>query len=638
MTLHLTSAPSVRRVLAASILLGQATWLLMLTGCANPALRSADELAQAGRHREALELIEEAGQVDPKDRDLQLARIRHRERAASQLAVQTEMLRQAGKLAEAQALLEQLKSIDPRNPRLPGLVAEVARAQRQERLLAEARSALQAGRLDHAEARARDILGESPSHPAARQLLLQLAERQSKEGAGLPTELAPAFQRPVTLEFRDAPLRNVFEALARTSNLNFVFDREVRADSRVTVYLKNVSIDEALRVVLSTQQLDRKVLNGETLLIYPNSPNKQRELQDLQSRTLYLGNTSAKEAEKLVKTIAKVRDVHVDERVNALVIRDTPEVLRLVERLLASVDIPEPEVMLEVEVLEVASDAMDAIGLQWAEQLQYGLPGGAGTVLTGQRGDFRAMVANPLVTATLRGTSGSSNLLANPRIRVRNREKAKVQIGEKLPIFTTTSAINIGVSTSVSYLDVGLKLDVEPTVGTDNEVGLKIALEVSNLLGQVSGPSGSVAYQVGTRLTNTALRLADGETQIISGLISDEDRRTAAGVPGLSRLPVAGALFGLRSNTQSKTEIVLLLTPRIIRGMAVPDASFTRVPAGNEANPGAFHTQLRPGGKAGVGWSGGAAAATVPARAPVPAPPVRAPAAVGAASADGNED
>ena len=228
-----------------------------------------------------------------------------------------------------------------------------------------------------------------------------------------------------------------------------------------------------------------------------------------------------------------------------------------------------------------------------------------------------------MVTATLRGTSGSTNLLANPRIRVRNREKAKVQIGEKLPVFTTTSSINIGISTSVSYLDVGLKLEVEPQIGTDNDVGLKLALEVSNILGQVTGPSGSVAYQVGTRLTNTSLRLADGETQIISGLISDEDRKTAAGVPGLSRLPVAGSLFGLRSNNQSKTEIVLLLTPRIVRGMAVPDTSLTRLPAGNDANPGAFHTGLRGTNRAAQTAASGPAAAALPA--PRQAPPSRAP-------------
>ena len=177
---------------------------------------------------------------------------------------------------------------------------------------------------------------------------------------------------------------------------------------------------------------------------------------------------------------------------------------------------------------------------------------------------------------------------------MRNREKARVHIGEKLPIFTTTSTANVGVSASVSYLDIGLKLDVEPVIGLDNDVTIRVAMEVSNLLRQVPGPAGSLAYQVGTRVTSTSLRLADGETQVISGLINDEDRRSSAGVPGLATLPVVGALFGLNSTTRNKTEVVLLITPRILRVLNLPDAAITRMPGGTDASPGAFSTQIRP--------------------------------------------
>ncbi|MCA1416939.1 hypothetical protein I6F30_38340, partial [Bradyrhizobium sp. NBAIM20] len=133
-----------------------------------------------------------------------------------------------------------------------------------------------------------------------------------------------------------------------------------------------------------------------------------------------------------------------------------------------------------------------------------------------------------------------------PKIRVRNRDKAKVHIGQKLPVFTTTT--NFGGSTSVaasvSYLDIGLKLDVEPSIQLDNDVVIKVGLEVSNLIRQVTGPGGTTAYEIGTRNTSTTLRLADGETQVLAGLINDEDRKSAVGIPGLSRLPVLGRLFG----------------------------------------------------------------------------------------------
>ena len=516
-----------------------------------------------------------------------------RERSAAQLVQQTEALRAAGRLDEAGALLDRLAALQPQHARLPALRTELDRAHRHDRLLAQARQALAGGKPALAEEKLRDVALEHPGHPGLRPLQMRLSDLQLRD-TEIQT-LGPAFQKPVSLEFRDAPLRSVFEALSRSAGVNFVFDREVRNDLRITAFLRNTTLDEAMRVVLGSNQLDRKLLNADTVLVFPATAAKQREHQELITRTLYLANADVKQAQNLARTIAKVRDVFIDERLNVMVFRDTPEVVRLVERLVASIDLPEPEVMLEVEVLEVATDRLDAIGLQWPDAIKFGLPASAGDMVDlGQRGSFRGSIANPALVATLRGTSGSANLLANPKIRVRNREKAKVHIGEKLPIFTTTSSVNVGVSSSVSYLDVGLKLDVEPSIGLDNEVAIRIGLEVSNLLRPVSGPAGSVAYQVGTRVTTTTLRLADGETQIISGLINDEDRRSAVGVPGLSGMPVLGALFGLNSSTRNKTEVVLLITPHVVRNLLLPDAALTRMPAGNDASPGAFSTQMRP--------------------------------------------
>jgi general secretion pathway protein D len=435
----------------------------------------------------------------------------------------------------------------------------------------------------------------------------------------------------VTLEFRDAPLRQVFEALARSSGINFVFDKDVRADARVTVFLRGVTLDEALRVILGTQQLDRKLLNESSVLIFPNTAAKQREHQELITRTLYLTNADVKQVQAMVRTIAKVRDIHIDERLNLLIVRDTPEVLRFVEKLIASVDLPEPEVMLEVEVMELATDQVDALGLQWPETINYGLPaldslGQAVGQVTGQvflneRRGFRGSIANPALVATLRGTAGNSNILANPKIRVRNRDKAKVHIGQKLPVFTTTTNFtgSTSVAASVSYLDIGLKLDVEPTVQLDNDVVIKIGMEVSNLIRQVTGPGGTTAYEIGTRNTATVLRLADGETQVLAGLINDEDRKTAAGIPGLSRIPLLGRLFGTQTDTRNKTEVVLLITPRVVRNLAVPDASLTRLASGVDASPGAYSTLLRREARVGVGPSGGGsqtASATASAAAP----------------------
>ncbi|MBB4842747.1 general secretion pathway protein D [Paucibacter oligotrophus] len=578
----------------------------LLAACANPALRQAEELSRANQMPQAYAVLGEALKQAPQDHALRAAQLRLQNQLVSRLLIQIEGLRAGGRWEEMGEAMQQLRELDPKHPRLAWFEAELKRGPRQELKLQAARAALREGKLERAEALGREILVESPQHVGARLLLSQAAQARPLEAQS--TEMGPAFQKPVTLEFRDAPLRQVFEALARSSNINFVFDKDVRADARVTIFLRNVSLDEAMRVLLSTQALDRKMLNDSSVLIFPNTAGKQREHQELITRTLYLTNADVKQVQAMVRTIAKVRDIHIDERLNLMVVRDTPEVMRLVEKLIASVDLPEPEVMLEVEVLEMSTDRADALGLKWPDTVQYGLTGVTGQVELGRRNEFRASIANPAVVATLRGSAGDVNILANPKIRVRNHEKAKVHIGEKLPVFTTTSSINIGVASSVSYLDVGLKLDVEPTIQLDNDVSIKVGLEVSNLISEVLGPSDSKAYRIGTRVTSTTLRLNDGETQVLAGLINDEDRRTATGIPGLSAMPVVGRLFGVTQDNRTKTEIVLLITPRIVRNLALPDAAYTRLASGTDASPGAFSSLLRPKAQVGVGPAGGAGA------------------------------
>ncbi|MCE4537073.1 general secretion pathway protein GspD [Pelomonas sp. P7] len=607
--------------------------VVLLTACANPALRQAEDLGRSNQWPAALRVLDDALAQDPTDPQLRAAQVRAREQATARLLMQIEALRIAHRWDEAKALLTQLAAADAKHPRLEALNAEIERGRRQETQLAAGRAALKEGRLERAEGIASDILAESPQHPGARLLASQVAQARPLESA--VGELGPAFQKPVTLEFRDAPLRQVFEALARGSSINFVFDKDVRSDARVTVFLRGVTLDEALRVILNTQQLDRKLLNDSTVLVFPATSAKQREHQELITRTLYLTNADVKQVQAMVKTIAKVRDIHIDERLNLLIVRDTPEVVRLVEKLIATVDLPEPEVMLEVEVMELATDQVDALGLQWPEEVQLGVSDASGQipsrVFIGGRNPFnlRASIANPAIVATLRGTSGNVNLLANPKIRVRNHDKAKVHIGQKLPVFTTTTNFtgSTSVAASVSYLDVGLKLDVEPTIQLDNDVIIKIGLEVSNTIRQAVGPGGTTAYEIGTRTTATTLRLADGETQVLAGLINDEDRKSAAGIPGLSRIPVLGRLFGTTTDTRNKTEVVLLITPRIVRNLAIPDASLTRLPSGTDASPGAFSSLLRREAKAGVALSGAAGgAATVIPSLPAPvAPPAAAP-------------
>jgi len=201
------------------------------------------------------------------------------------------------------------------------------------------------------------------------------------------------------------------------------------------------------------------------------------------------------------------------------------------------------------------------------------------------------LMTSPALATTLNlmMQDGTTNLLASPRIRVRNREKAKVMIGDRVPVITNAvTPVSTGtpvVTGNVQYMDVGMKLEVEPEIHLDNDISIKVHLDVSSIVKQIDNPiSGTQAYQIGTRNASTVLRLRDGETQVLAGLISDEDRKTANKVPGLGQLPILGRLFSDDGSNTSKTEIILSITPRIVGKKAMPDAREVEYWSGTEAN------------------------------------------------------
>lgn len=580
----------------------------LVAGCANPAIEDARRLAGTGQHEAALQKLDEASRKDQSDRQLRNEVLMQRDATVGYLVYLADAARAAGRLDEVANVLKRMEAAAPQHPRVAWLKTELNRLERHQRLMVDAQRQLDARAYERTDAALQTVLSEDPGNGKARAMknkLSELRETQSRKQATL--QLATA-NKPVTLEFREASVRTVFETLARAADVNFVFDKDVRGDAKVTLFLKNTTVDEAMRVILSTQQLSAKLLNDTTVLVFPATQQKQRDLLDTVTRTFYLVNADPKQALSLVRTVAKTRDIFVDERLNLLVVRDTPEVVRLVERLIQSIDLADPEVMLELEVMEVSNNQLNSLGLSWPTTVSYGVPGSSAplTTLTG----LQSFTTNPLAIATLRASHDTTNILANPKIRARNREKAKVLLGEKLPVFTSTSTPNNGSNTiavSINYVDVGLKLDVEPQVQLDNDVTIKVALEVSSITNKITGPGDSFAYQVGTRQASTTLRLRDGETQILAGLINDSESRSSSGIPGLHDMPIAGRLFGLTTNEHKKSEIILLVTPHIVRNVIQPGSAASFMPSGTESQPGAPALILRDEARmSGLGAGGGA--------------------------------
>jgi general secretion pathway protein D len=566
---------------------------LALAACATQErFKEARYEMQAGREEEGLARLKQELDRNPNDVELRNYYERHKTVATQRYLTFGDNARAAGQLDRAEDAYSRAAEIDPDNAHAAAGMKAIEMDRRHAALFTEAQKLAKDGDEVGAQKKLKEILAQNPANREASAALRSLEEKEVKKEAA--PKLNASLQKPITMEFRDAPLRQVFELISKQTGLNFIFDKDVPPDTKATVYVRDSSIDEVIRFVLVTNQLERKVLNDNTVLIYPNTPAKNRDYKDLVMRSYYLTNADVKQTANMVRQLLKTRDLFIDEKLNLLVIRDTPEAIAVADKLIANQDKSEPEVMMEVEVLEVGENLLTQLGIEWPGRIAAGLQGAGGTPgqLTGHElthmnsGLVQVTVTDPLVALNLRQQVGRTNVLANPRIRAKNREKAHIHIGDKVPVITTTAGATGFVSESVNYLDVGLKLDVEPNVYLDNEVGIKVGLEVSNVGGQIKTSSGTIAYQVGTRNTSTTLRLRDGETQVLAGLISNEDRRTTSQVPGLANLPVLGRLFQSKDDTATKTEVVLLITPHVIRNIQRPDVHMEQFNSGTEAGLG----------------------------------------------------
>ena len=576
--------PTLARCLLPAVL------AILLSGCAaQMAYREGNELVAQDKVEAGLLKYREAVAAEPANVVYKTAYLQVREAATNRILPQADRELADGKPELAVEDYRRVLAIDPLNERARAGLQQVDADRRHGVMLQEARTALERKDYDSAKTKLTAILTERPTYEPARQMLADVNEKiaaNSPEAA-----LAAAFRSPISLEFRDAPLKQIFEVIARHSGLNFLFDKDVKTDTRASIFLKNSTVEAAVYYLLMTNQLERQVMDGNTILIYPNIAAKQKEYQEMTVKTFYLANAEAKSIGNTLKTILKSKDVVVDEKLNLVILRDTPEAVKLASQLVALQDVPEAEVMLDVEVLEVQRNRLLDLGIDWPTSVALTpLTTTAGSAITIDQlhhlDSTTIGVTGIAGSITASKTDGDSDTLAAPRIRVRNKEKAKVVIGDKLPTITTTISSGVGgfASESVNYVDVGLKLDVEPTIYLNNEVGIRISLEVSNLVDTVTTKGGTTAYRIGTRSASTMLQLKDGENQVLAGLIKNEDRSSSTKLPGVGDLPILGRLFGSQQDTRNKTEVVLSITPHLIRNLQRPPASSSEFSAGTEAS------------------------------------------------------
>lgn len=580
--------PLKRSKSCGSLMMALALPLILLTGCASARLhREGLNLVADGHGQQGVALLAEAAEREPSNPRYRMDWVVQRERLVREWLTDARNHQDAGRWAPAEAAYRRILSVERSNARAAEGLRQLSRDRQFEPLFERAQAAFDAGDLEGALKEVAPVQAEDRKNPRLKSLLHRIGEAQA-----LSLHASPRFEipkpEPVSLQYHDASVRNIFEALSRMCGLKFILDQDVRPDLRTSIALDNVPPQDAIDLLLQVAQLRKKVLGPETLLIYPDNAEKIRQHEDLLVRGFYLGNTEAKQAEALLRTLLKVKDLHVDERLNLLVMRDTADAIGLAEKLIGMQDVQEPEVMLEVAVMEIQRTRLTELGIDWPDSISVAplnSSGGSSTTWS----DLLALNSGRIgvdagsATVNLRRELSDSNLLANPRIRARNRETANILIGDRVPVLTSTSTSTGFVSENVQYLDVGLKLNVAPTVYLSDEVAIKVGLEVSSIVREIRTDSGALTYQIGTRSADTVLRLKDGETQILAGLINDEDRASARRIPLIGDLPILSRLFGSKQDSRNKTEIILSITPRVLRSIERPEAAASMFWSGSES-------------------------------------------------------
>ncbi|MBU1424268.1 MAG: general secretion pathway protein GspD [Gammaproteobacteria bacterium] len=571
-------------------------WMVAgLGGCANQQpirdFESGKKMLDEGKLEQGMAQIEKAARADPYNVEYRQFLFKQRDQAVNELLAKAEAERAGEAFDDAVNDYKRVLTIDPNNPRAGDGIALVQGDRGRKQQLAEASALFDKDNLAGAMEKLRPVLAENPNLQEARVLQKRIEEKNAENhSVSASPVLKSALKKTISLEFKDAGLKSVFDVISRVSGLNFVFDKDIKPDTRANIFVKNTTIENAIKLLTMTNQLGQEVLNENTIIIYPDTPAKNGAYQQQVVKSFYLANADVKKTLEMIKTILKTKDVFIDERRNMLVLRETPEVIRLAEKLIASQDLPDPEVELEVEILEINTSRLQNLGLQFPQQISAGL-GTAGTYTLEQWKNrdssfLNFKITDPALALNLKKIDTDTTLLANPRIRVKDRQKANIHIGQRLPVLTTVSTSGVGSSENVTYIDVGLKLDVEPSIRLDNEVDIKVKLEVSSVNQTITLTSGTQVYQLGTRNAETVLRLKDGETQVLAGLIQNDASSSVNKVPGFGDVPLIGRLFSSDSDNKQKTDLVLLITPHVVRNMTRPDELSNQFASGTDSNIG----------------------------------------------------
>ena len=552
--------------------------MMLLVACASP-IKQAEEYSAQDEWMKAVIEYRKAYANHPENVEYK-SRLKQTESKAADFYYQ----RGAGQLEQgnldgAIVQFQQGLAAMPDHSKLLQAMNQALARKEAESLYREALSYREAGKSEDAKGAFRKALQVYPDNKNAAQAL---AEMEKQQQAGLTETLALTSKAPITLNFRQTDLRTAFEFIAKSFGVSVVFDEAFKS-MPVTLFAKDVTFEQGLNLLLTTTKTFYKKIGPNTILIVPDSKDKRGQYEDQIVRTFNLNTIRAKDMADILKGVLTIKKIIVNEQLNSLVIRDTEDVLKLVEKLVESHDRKPAEIIMEVEILEVNRTKADRLGLDFGTyQATANVPAYALGGSLKSAAEQTGTLTIPSVTLRFFKQDVDAKTLANPKIRVINGKSAKIHIGDRVPLRASTIVDATGqVRTTYDYKDIGIVLNAEPVIHLDNSSTVKMKLEVSTL-GENLGTASEPAYRIGTREAETFMTLRDGETAILGGLIRDEERNTRVKIPGFGDIPVIGALFTSYDDSAGRTDVLLTITPRVVRGWDLPTKAAREFYSGSE--------------------------------------------------------
>ncbi len=446
-----------------------------------------------------------------------------------------------------------------------------------------------------------------------------LVENGQPAMASLPPELKPLSRAPVNLTMTN-DVKVVYDTIGKLAGLTVIYDPDLQA-KRIHVELNNLTLEQALEITSLESKTFWKPVTENVIMVIPDQAQKRRDYEEQIVRTFYLSNVSIPqdltEITTGLRSLLDLKRISQVNAQNAIIIRDTPDKIALVDKIVRDIDKAKPEVIVQVQILEARTDNLRNLGIQPGQSASVTInpnnstttnSSGTSTTTTNNGVSLQQLThlnqndvvfTLPGATANFLLTDTSTKILENPELRGVDGQSAKLKIGDRVPVATGSFQAGVGVgstagagfvnplvNTQFQYIDVGVNLDITPHVHPNHDISMKISVEVSAVTGQ-SSIGGITQPIISQRKVEHEIRLKEGEVSILGGLISRVDTKTLNGWPGLARIPVMRYLFSTDNVERQEDDVLIVLTPRIVRMPDWAKINLRAISAGTESLPGA---------------------------------------------------